>query len=117
MEERTRADRHESLLSPEIMRSFRIEQSGWHETKSDIRAGIAWGRRKAVLLAWVREQMMVVLTARERHCLDLYYFRGLTYREAGAATGTNASSVYRAVQRSIRKLRKAAKAAGLTLDR
>jgi len=115
MEERTRADRHESLLSPEIMWSFRIEQSAWHETKADVDVAIAWGRRKAVLLAWVREQMHIALTARERHCLELYYFRGLTYREAGAATGTNASSVYRAVQRSIRKLRKAAKELNMTL--
>ncbi len=117
MEERIRADRHESLLSPEIMLAFRIEQSAWHETKSDIKAGVVWGKRKAVLLAWVREQMDIVLTPRERHCLELYYFRDLTYREAGAATDTNASSVYRAVQRSIRKLRKAAKESGLTLNR
>jgi len=115
MEERTRADRHESLLSPEIMRGFRIEQSAWHETRSDVADGVAWGFRKAVLLAWVREQMHLALTARERHCLELYYFRGLTYREAGAATNTNASSVYRAVQRSIRKLRKAAKELKMTL--
>ena len=115
MEERIRADRHESLLSPEIMRSFRLEQSAWYETKSDIDAGVIWGLRKAVLLAWVREQMHTKLTARERHCLELYYFRGLTYRQAGAATSTNASSVYRAVKRSIRKLRMAAKELKMTL--
>jgi RNA polymerase sigma factor (sigma-70 family) len=115
MEERIRADRHESLLSPEIMRGFRIEQSAWHETCKDIDRGVAWGLRKAVLLAWVREQMHIALTARERHCLELYYFRGLTYREAGAATSTNASSVYRAVKRAIRKLRKAAEELKMTL--
>jgi RNA polymerase sigma factor (sigma-70 family) len=109
MEERARADRHESILSPDIMRSFRIEQSAWHEDPEDIAKKIAWGKRKAFLLAWVREQMEIRLTQRERHCIELYYFRGLTYREAGAATNTNASSVYRAVQRSIRKLREAAK--------
>jgi DNA-directed RNA polymerase specialized sigma24 family protein len=37
------------------------------------------------------------------------FFEGLSYREAGAATGTNASSVCRAIQRSMRKLRQAAK--------
>ena len=67
-----------------------------------------------MLLAWVREQMHIALTPRECHCLELYYFRGMTYREAGAATGTNASSVYRAVKRSIRKLRNAAEAEGMS---
>lgn len=115
MDERAHANRNESLLSPEIMRSFPIEQSAWHETESDIEACVKWGLRKAVLLAWVREQMHIALTPRERHCLELYYFRGMTYREAGAATGTNASSVYRAVKRSIRKLRTAAKAQSIGL--
>lgn len=108
MHERTRAHRNESLLSPDIMRTYRVEQSAWYETEEEVRSGIKWGARKAVLLAWVREQMRTRLTPRERHCLELYYFRGLTYREAGDATGTNASSVYRAVQRAIRKLRDAA---------
>ena len=108
MHERTRANRNETLLSPEIMRTYRVEQSAWYETEDEVRQGIKRGARKAVLIAWVREQMQTRLTPRERHCLELYYFRGLTYREAGAATGTNASSVYRAVQRSICKLRAAA---------
>lgn len=108
MHERTRAHRHESFLSPELMRQYRVEQSAWYESEAEVRRGLTWGARKAVLLAWVREQMRTRLTPRERHCLELYYFRGLTYREAGAATGTNASSVHRAVQRAIRKLRDAA---------
>jgi len=49
--------------------------------------------------------MQLRLTRREAECIDLYFFKGMTYEQAGRATETEASSVWRAVQRGLRKLR------------
>ena len=84
-------------------------QTPWHEDHETIQHALAWGRKKAKLLLWVRSQMVLRLTAVERRCIELYYFQGLNYREAAAVLGVNASSVYRAVQRGLRKLREAAR--------
>jgi len=80
----------------------------WYEDTETVRRGLKWGRKKARLLAWVRAQMFLRLTPVERRCIELYYLRGLNYREAGAVLGVHASSVYRGVRRGIRKLREAA---------
>lgn len=102
---RTRAERQAVVMTPDVLRYFSLEQGAWHETREEVEAGLAWGNEKAHLLRWVRKQMARKLTARERRCVELYYFEGLTYREAGQITQTNASSVYRAVKRGLRKLR------------
>lgn len=94
---------------PEAAQWVTADRAFWYETPEEIEAGLEWGRQKAVLLRWVRRQMGRCLTLRERRCVELYFFRGLTLREAGAATGTNASSVLRALRRSLRKLRRTAK--------
>lgn len=96
-------------MAPHQMRVFANERAAWHETPEEVEAGLAWGREKARLLHWVEKEMGGRLTARERRCIEMCFFEGLSYREAGAATGTNASSVCRAIQRSMRKLRQAAK--------
>lgn len=85
------------------------EQTPWHESQGDIRNGLKWGRKKAKQLAWVRSQMVLCLTEVEQRCVGLYYFEGLTYREASVIMDMQPSSVYRAVRRSIRKLREAAR--------
>jgi RNA polymerase sigma factor (sigma-70 family) len=108
MTKRNRAARLARVFSPDALTAFPYNRGAWYETEEEIQAGLAWGRRKAELMRWVRKQMNERLTARERRCIELYFFDNLTYREAGAATETNASSVYRAVQRSLRKLRRAA---------
>jgi DNA-directed RNA polymerase specialized sigma24 family protein len=108
MAERSRASRFAVFMSPEVLRHFPIEASAWHESEEEVAAGIAWGREKAVLIKWVRVQMGERLTKRERECLELYFFRNMTYRQVGLATSTNGSSAYRAVMRALRKLREAA---------
>lgn len=107
MGEWNKANRHEVILSPEAIKHFDLTASAWHETPEEIEAGLAWGREKAVLLRWVRRQMKRRLTACERRCLELYFFKGMTYREMAACSGRNVTSAYRAVQRSLRKLRAA----------
>ena len=112
MRESTRAGRNAIAMSPEAMRHFESERAAWFETSEEIEEGIEWGKRKALLLHWVRRQMNAHLTERERRCVELYFFESHTYREIGRITGTNASSAYRAVARSLRKLRVQAKENG-----
>ena len=81
----------------------------WYETPEEIEAGLKWGKRKAELIRWVRRQMDRRLTAVERRYFELHYFRGLSFREVAAATGSSPAAAHRAVRRSLRKLRVAAK--------
>lgn len=101
----TRASKNAVHFSPAILDLFESTRGPWYETPEEIRAGIAKGARRAVLLDWVRAQMALRLTRREQDCIELYFFRGLTYEQAGHACGTEASSVWRGVQRGLRKLR------------
>ena len=102
-------------VNPEHLEHIGSSEAIWHETPEEIQAGLAWGREKEQLLRLVRKEMHRRLTKRERRCVVLYFFRGLTFNEAGKATKTNASSVHRAVHRGLRKLRCAAESGELTL--
>lgn len=105
---KTRAERLAVQVPVGMLMRIEEERGAWHESPAAVRAGLAWGSDKAILLAWVRARMETLLTARERHCVHLVFFEGLHYREAGRRTSTNASSVHRAVARGLRKLRAAA---------
>ena len=117
MNDRSRAQRFAVTLSPDSLTRFDCKRAAWYETPEEIRAGLSWGQRKAALLRWVRREMGRRLTVRERRCLELYYFHGLTYEVVGKITGSNSSSAFRAVRRSIRKLRARAQSQGITLKR
>ncbi len=103
-----RESRYAITLSPDKLENFDRRRSAWFETPEQVRRAQRWGARKKKLLAWVQVQMEARLTVRERHCIALYYFEDLTYRQIGERTETNASSAYRAVVRGLRKLRQAA---------
>jgi RNA polymerase sigma factor (sigma-70 family) len=94
-------------MCPNLLRCFPVEAGPWFETEEAIDAGLAWGAEKARLLDWVENTMATRLTKRERACLKMYYFDDLNFRQIGERTQTNASSVYRAVSRGLRKIRKA----------
>ena len=96
------------FLPPERVSRYPKERALWHETPEEVKAGLKQARERARLFRWVRRQMARKLTPRERRCVELYFLENLTFREAAERTGTNASSVYRAVRRSLRKLRLAA---------
>ncbi len=92
-----------------VLEGLTIAQTPWCEDEDAIRRGLEWGRKKARMLQWVESQILLRLTPIERRCIELYYFEALNYREAAQVLDVNASSVYRAVQRGIRKLREAAR--------
>ncbi|MBP8128867.1 MAG: sigma-70 family RNA polymerase sigma factor [Candidatus Hydrogenedentes bacterium] len=105
--------RYLAFMNPEAFKEMPAERGLWHEAAAEVRAGLRWGRRKAELLEWVRRHMALLLTTRERECIELHYFQGRTYMVIAALTGTSASSSCRAVLRGIRKLRQAAIEQGL----
>lgn len=101
-------DRYAVTLDPHLLRGFSNEEGAWYESEEDVAEGVRNGEDKARLLRWVRKHMKGRLTKVERCCVELYFFRGLTYRDAAVLTKTNPSTVYRAVRRGLRKLRQAA---------
>lgn len=107
MEKRIFEDRFKVSCGPEIMEGFANEDSFWSEDEAATDAGLAWGEEKVRLLKWVRKQMRRRLTPRQRRCIELYYFKDLTYLEVGHKTGCSASSACRSVRRGIRRLRAA----------
>lgn len=78
----------------------------WYETPEEIAAGLAWGERKAHLMRWVRRHMGETLSRGQQQVVELYLFRGMTYREIAKATGVNRSAVCRAVKRSVVRLQR-----------
>ena len=104
---------HVIAVTPEKLAYMAERVSDWRETPEDIAAGLAWGREKKRLLAWVKATMKERLTEREQLCLYLHFFHGITYEAIAQQTHTNRSSVYRAAQRGIRRLRAAAQEQGI----
>lgn len=95
-------------LPPAMLSSLSRSRGMWFETPEEIEAGLEWGRRKRVLLKWIRRQLGRRLTRDERRCLELYYFQGLNFRQVGEETGIDAPAAFRSVRRSIIKLKQAA---------
>ena len=109
MEKRSYVDRFKVNCCPSIMADFTNEEGPWSEDEAAIAAGLAWGEEKARLLDWVRQQMRRRLTEKQRRCIELHYFKGLTYAEVGRRTGCSASTAWRSAQRGIAHLRVAAR--------
>ena len=92
-------------FSPDAWAVLKVSESFWYETPEEIQAGLAWGKRKARLLRWVRREMHRQLTPTESLCLQMHYFRGMPITQIAHANGISPSSVQRALDRAIRKLR------------
>ena len=96
-------------VSPSLLELLSAADSPWHEDPGTVRAALKRGRERQRRLAWVRAQMLFRLSPVERRCIELYFFEAKNYREAASELGVNPTSVYRAVQRGIRKLKTAAR--------
>lgn len=95
-------------VSPAIFAQLTNTDLPWHESPEELRRATAVARERERLLNWVRSQMVLRLSSVERRCIELYFFKDLNYREAAEELGVNVTSVYRGVERGLRKLRKAA---------
>ncbi len=95
-------------VPPESMAGLPESAGIWHESKEEVEQALAWGERKRMLIAWVRETVRRRLSENERRCIEMHFFEGLSRREAAARAGTNPSSVQRGLQRALEKLRDAA---------
>lgn len=109
MGKRVYADRFQVNYCPFSLAERTNEDGAWHETEAEIARGLAWGEEKARLLKWVRYQMRRRLTDKQRRCIELHYFRGLSFTEIQAQTGISGPSACRIVQRGIERLRVAAR--------
>lgn len=92
-------------VAPATLEAFLAVRNPWSESEEEIEAAFEWARRKRALLRWLRRQLGERLTPRERHCLELHYFRGFNFTQIGKRTGTDPSAAFRAVQRAVTKLR------------
>lgn len=109
MEKRAYADRFQVNYCPFSLAERTNEDGAWHESEGEIARGLAWGEEKKRLLKWVRYQMRRRLTDKQRRCIELHYFRGLSFTEIQAQTGISGPSACRIVQRGIARLRVAAR--------
>ena len=108
MKRTTRATRMEVQVKLLFFEFQTTDKGAWYESPREVAMALAWGKRKEELLGWLRVAMERKLTARERQCLTMHYFENRTYVEIGQVTGSNPSSAWRAVDRAMVKLRKAA---------
>lgn len=108
MKNTRRGSRLGITVDPETLTYVPVSRAIWYETEEEIEAGLAWARRKAVLFRWLRRQMGERLTLRERQCVELRFFSGLSLEDVAKEAGMSLSGASRAVRRSLRKLRQAA---------
>lgn len=108
MTKRSQASRYEVLLTPDLLKNWSERRGAWYETPEELEEALAWGLEKARLLRWVRRQMRGKLTSRQMVHIELYFFRGMTYRQVAQTLGINTATAHRSVQSALRKLRQAA---------
>ena len=96
-------------VSPALLARLTDADRPWHESPEELRRATARARERERLLNWVRSQMFLRLSLVERRCIELYFFEDLNYRQAAEQLGVNVTSVYRGVERGLRKLRIAAR--------
>ncbi len=95
-----------NLVSPRSISNVPVSGGMWYESPEEIEEEVRRGKERARLMRWLRRQMGASLTPIECRYLLLYYCEGLTYRQVGKRTQTQASSAHRGVQRALRKLKR-----------
>ena len=103
----SRADRNAVSVSPDFYGYIPASAAAWYESAEEIKAGLAYGRQKKILLAWVRQHMTKLSVSQQKY-IELYYFEGLSYQEIADKEGVATSTACRTVLRGINKLRAAA---------
>lgn len=104
MEGRTRVERNTGRYAPAYFNSLTEDRSAWYESPREVREGLRRGRRKEILLSWVRREIDRRLTPCQKRYVALYYFRGMSYAAIAAVFDVPPSSVCRVVRRALDRL-------------
>lgn len=102
--ETTRAARARVPMDPRQLDRYRREDGMWAETDEQRADRLERAICRDALLDWVRARLGL-LREPQRLSIELHYFEGLTYEQAGQRLGKASSTVKRAEKRAIRALR------------
>lgn len=84
-------------------------RSPYHEEPEDIAALLSYGEAKAALIEWIDWTAADRCTTKEQEAIHMLYRLGLSLPSAARLARRNPSTIWRARDRAIRKLRAAAK--------
>ncbi len=90
-----------------LLENLPISSGPWYESPAEIEAAFRATAERERRVAWMLRRIDK-LPPVERSSVRFHYFEGLSYRDAGLRLGLNASSVLRAAERGLRRLREAA---------
>ncbi len=85
--------------------SLSLESSPWYESPEEVEAAIVQCEKNRAQVVALLTIMRETLTLSECRAMELHYLQGMSYRQAGLVMGRNASTVYRYVQRAIKKMK------------
>lgn len=102
--ESTRAGRAGVSFAPHLLDHYTTADALWAETDEERRQRLVRAECRDALLDWVRAHLAGLREA-QRAAIELHYFAGLTYEQAGYVLQRDPSVVKRAEKRAIRALR------------
>lgn len=88
-----------------VLTTLSLEETPWYESPEEIEAALGKSIEVQVRVKALVKVMRKCLTASEFKAMRLHYLHNMSYRQAGLHMGRNASTVYRYVQRGIKKIR------------
>lgn len=106
----SRGNRLGIAAAPETLAALPESEGLWYESPEEVDRAFAEAALRARRIRWVRRQMLLLLTDRERSHVECHYFKGMTIRESAARHGVSPSVACRNVNRAVGKLRAAAQA-------
>jgi RNA polymerase sigma factor (sigma-70 family) len=89
-----------------VLDGLNNKHNPWFETEEEVEEGLAYGAEKDEKIAQVRELMETILSVDERVTMELRFVHDLSYREIGRIMDRNASTIFRRVNRSLKKIRR-----------
>lgn len=97
----------ERSFDPALLDKFPSDEALWYETPDEKRKGLRESRRRARIMLAVRKVMDCNLTAKQRFCVNEYFFEGKTMRLIAAEQGLHHSTIAQHVNAGVRRIRKA----------
>lgn len=82
-----------------------LEDSPWYESPEEVDAGLKLSEETHAQAQALLDLMRECLTSSEFTAMQLHYLYSMPYRQVGLIMDRNASTVYRYVQRALKKIR------------